>query len=149
MKNTPKLILVGAIAAALLFVSGCSSPSNLRHVNYPVTYQVQVGNSQVNAAGDNQNLNIVANQHVEVIPGRTLFFNVDSPVIVHLEIYERDGSSRRMIGQMEGTMISSSFTPRSETAVFEFAAAHANSSGTLQFTLSDEPLSTSRVSMVR
>lgn len=145
MKTSPYIPWLAA--AALLLAAGCASTYSRPRVNYPVTYQIQVGNSQVSAEGDRQNLNVVANQQVEVVPGDRLHFVVDSPVVVRLEIYDAatDGS-RRLVSETEGTAFGSSFTPRHGTAVFAFSTARPNSSGLLQFTISDEPIRGARES---
>lgn len=131
---------VALAAVALLWGAGCASNPSRPMVSYPVTYQIQVGNSQVSAAGDAQNLNVVANQQVEVMAGRPLYVNVDSPVVVDFKIYEVRGDTVRLLTKMEGTQFGTSFTSNTSVARFEFAAARPNSSGMLQFTISDEPI---------
>ncbi len=138
MKTSSSFAALAAVA--LLWGAGCASNPSRPRVSYPITYQIQVGNSQVSASGDAQNLNVTANQQVEVAPGRPLYVKVDSPVVVNFQIFETNGSSARLVTKMEGTTFNTSFTPSTTQARFEFSAARANSSGMLQFTISDTPI---------
>ncbi|MCF3648950.1 hypothetical protein [Synoicihabitans lomoniglobus] len=141
----PSRIFTAIAAVALLWGAGCASSSSRPRVSYPVTYQIQVGNSQVSASGDAQNLNVIANQNAEVVPGRRLYVYIDSPVVVDFKIVEIAGSRNRLVTKMEGTRFETSFTPRSDQARFEFSAARPNSSGLLQFTISDQPVPAPRM----
>lgn len=129
-----------ALAAALL--AGCSSDiASAPRINYPVTYKVPVGNTQVRSEYGPQNMNTSANQQVAVEVGRPLYYQVISPVEVAVQINEITAqSSRRQVGQMQGTTFTGMVTPQSPSLEFSFTAARANSGGTLEFSLSDRPL---------
>jgi hypothetical protein len=131
-------------AAALLALTGCVAPTPPRPVvAYPVSYQVQVGNTQVSANDGPQNLNVSATQDVSVEPGKTLYYQVVSPIDVTLSLSElplSNSTTSSRIAQMQGTTFTSSITPTTSAIRFTFAATTANSSGTLRFTLSDRPI---------
>ena len=139
--NTRILASLGATALAFFFAGCVSSPPS---ISYPVTYQIQVGNTQVSSVNGPQNAIVNASQVAAVVPGAPLYYQVVSPVIVTVTAYERtypnDPASRRQVGQMQGTTFTSSIVPTVVTMEFTFAVAQANSSGVLQFTLSDRPI---------
>jgi hypothetical protein len=123
-----------------LLLAGCESPS-APHIAYPSTYQIQVGNSQAISAYGPQNANVTATQQVTVAPGIPIYYQVVSPVGVTVYVYQNQaGSSPMLVGQMQGTSFTSSITPATSSLEFAFAVANANSSGTLQFTINDQPL---------
>jgi hypothetical protein len=132
---------LGALALAG-WLSGCATPApTVPKVAYPVTYQINVGNTEVSAPAGPQNLNVNATQQVTVQPGATLYYQVISPVAVTMYIYaDGDGGSHALLGQMQGTSFTSSILPSTSSLEFAFAVAQANSSGTLQFTISDQPI---------
>jgi hypothetical protein len=138
------LALLASSSLAVLAITGCSSVPPPPSIVYPVTYQIQVGNTQVNSTSGPANTNIAASQVAAVIPGAPLYYQVVSPVIVVVTAYERaypnDPASRRQVGQMQGTTFTSSIVPTTGTMEFTFAVAQTNSSGVLQFTLSDHPI---------
>ena len=135
-------LLVSLIGAALL--AGCATTADVPRVAYPVSYNVQVGNTQVATDVGGQNLNVAATQQVEVEPGEPLYYRVSSPVDVTVSVYEVTSSGdRSLLGQMRGTSFTTSVMPSTGTVEFSFAASQPNSSGTLQFTLSDDPIAAS------
>lgn len=136
--------LIALPVTALLALTACVAPTPPRPVvAYPVSYQVQVGNTQVSASDGPQNLNVSATQDVSVEPGKTLYYQVASPIDVTLSLYELPAStatSTARVAQMQGTTFTSSITPTTSLVRFTFGASQANSSGTLRFTLSDRPI---------
>lgn len=136
--------LIALPVTALLALTACVAPTPPRPVvAYPVSYQVQVGNTQVSASDGPQNLNVSATQDVSVEPGKTLYYQVASPIDVTLSLYELPAStatSTARVAQMQGTTFTSSITPTTSLVRFTFGVSQANSSGTLRFTLSDRPI---------
>lgn len=133
-------LLVSLLAASAL-LAGCTTTANVPRVEYPVSYNVQVGNTQVATDAGGQNLNVAATQQVEVDPGEPLYYRVMSPVDVTVSVFEvASTGGRSLLGQMRGTSFTTSVMPSTGTVEFTFSAAQANSGGTLQFTLSDEPI---------
>lgn len=141
--NTPTTWAVFAAIALIGLGSGCTAPSERRPtVAYPVTYDVPVGNTQVNASAGAQNLNVSSTQEVTADVGDPLYYRVVSPVPVNVTVYERSspGHGRVLLREFQGTAITNSITPSEPHLEFQFTALQANSAGTLQFTLSDRPL---------
>jgi hypothetical protein len=129
-----------AVATFAAFFSGCSTYTNAPRVDYPVTYQIPVGNTRVNADAGGQNLDVVARQRVAAVPGRRLYFRVASPVDVTMRIYLHDGAPAELLSEMNGVNFTSSVIPDTDELEFTFGVTAANSSGTVQFTLSDRPI---------
>lgn len=146
MKKMPRLRRLSLAAASLAGVfalNGCVAPTPPRPVvAYPVSYQVPVGNTQVSANTGAQNLNVTANQDIQVEPGQTVYYQVVSPVDVVVSVYELPTTTTpsARVAQMQGTTFTSSITPTASALRFSFAASQPNSSGTLRFTLSDRPI---------
>jgi hypothetical protein len=141
MKTQFVITIVGILLAA--FLGGCAETNPpLPQIHYPVTYQVPVGNRQAQSNYGPQNLSVNATQDVTVQPGVPLYFQVVSPIPVNTYVYDRSGPSGNgsLITQLSGTTFTSSVTPESTTLEFSFQPLQANTSGTLQFTLSDQPL---------
>jgi hypothetical protein len=139
MKTITCLTLAGL--AAVLALAACASVPAPPHVAYPATYQIQVGNTQVLSAYGPQNSNVTAAQRITVQPNAVLYYQVVSPVAVSLYVYQDNGdATRTLIGQAQGTTFNSTVTPATASLEFAFAVANANSSGTLQFTVADQPL---------
>lgn len=137
MKST---LALACLAAALL-LGACASESSAPRINYPVTYSVQVGNTRVTSDYGPQNLNTQAVQQVAVEPGRPLYYEVVSPFEVSVQVSESASPGvKEQISQMQGTTFTAMITPKTPTVEFVFAAAHTNSGGALQFTLSDQPI---------
>jgi len=143
MKTTSLLLPLAALAALL---GGCASPQPpLPTVHYPVTYQVPIGNTSAQASAGPQSLNINATQDVEVQPGIPLYYQIVSPVNVTVYLYEKVGVAPggNLLGNMQimaGVPTTNQLTPRTTSLEFTFSATQTNSSGTLQFTLSDQPI---------
>ncbi len=131
-------IVSGIIAsAAALFLAGCNSAPN-----YPVTYQIPIGYSQVATVYGVQSVNVSATHDSSVTPGRPLYFQVISPVNLTLYVFDKTGSGPGgvLLTQSQGTNITSSATATSDTLEFVFSAAQAYTGGTAQLTVSDSPL---------
>ncbi len=129
-----------ALLGLALAGAGCTTTS-LPRVTYPVTYQIQLSNTQVRSDYGPQNLNINATQDVTVSPNEPLYYQVSSPVEVVVYVYELDAVNQRtLLGQNEGTLFNSYVVPPTSTLEFVFSVAQANSSGVLQFTISDQPI---------
>ncbi|HKB90626.1 MAG TPA: hypothetical protein VKC60_08945 [Opitutaceae bacterium] len=133
------------VLMAGIWMAGCaSSPPPRPRINYPVTYQINIGNTQVRSEYGPQNLNVSATQQVMVQPGQPLYYQVYSPVNVTVYVYERASSNtRRLLGQMQGTSFTTAVTPSVDMLEFVFSAAQSNTGGVVQFTLSDRPLAVS------
>ena len=131
------ILTLGALALAFI-VSGCATTPR---VNYPITYQINVGNSQVLSGYGPQNLNVNATQVVAVEPGKTFYYQVVSPLDVTVYVYEHpEANERRLVSQMQGTAFTSSVVPNMDSLEFLFSVTKANTSGTIQFTISDRPI---------
>jgi hypothetical protein len=146
MKTTRFLrtTLIAVPLTAFLALTGCVSPTPPRPiVAYPVSYHIPISNTQVVSTDGPQNLTNSPTQDVSVEPGKTLYYQVVSPIDVTLTLSKLPVStamSTARIGQMQGTTFTSSITPTTSAIRFTFAASQANSSGTLRFTLSDRPI---------
>lgn len=135
----PKIALLSL--AAVLLVGGCASTPPLTRIKYPITYQVNVGNTRVASDYGPQNLTTSANQQVSVEAGRPIYYQVVSPFEVTVQVSEpSSGGVKRQINQMQGTSFTASITPATPMLEFSFTPSHTNSGGTLQFTLSDQPI---------
>ncbi|HEU5077766.1 MAG TPA: hypothetical protein VFT72_01040 [Opitutaceae bacterium] len=135
-----KTLLSLCTLAAALLVGGCYSEPVPR-VKYPVTYNVQVGNTRVTSDYGPQNLNTQAVQQVSVEAGRPIYYQVVSPFEVSVVVSESSSPGvKEQVSQMQGTTFTAMLTPKTPLLEFTFAAAHTNSGGTLQFTLSDQPI---------
>jgi hypothetical protein len=138
------LLLPVAVLTALF--GGCSSSQPpLPTIHYPVTYQVPIGNTSAQSSAGPQSMNVSATQDVEVQAGLPLYYQVNSPVNVTVYIYEKVGAAPggNLLGQMQimaGAPTTNQIIPRSTALEFTFTASQTNSSGTLQFTLSDQPI---------
>lgn len=129
--------------AAVLFMAGCASQPSAPRIKYPVTYQVQVGNTRVTSDYGPQNLTTQATQQVSVEPGRPMYYQVVSPFDVAVTVSESSSPGmKKQVSQMQGTTFTAMITPQTPTVEFSFAPTHTNSGGTLQFTLSDQPITT-------
>ena len=134
-----KITLAGF--AAILLMAGCSSTPPLTRIKYPVTYQVQVGNTRVASDYGPQNLTTSANQQVSVGAGRPIYYQVVSPFDITVQVSESDSPhTKKQVGQMQGTSFTAMATPQTPVLEFSFVPTHTNTGGTLQFTLSDQPI---------
>ncbi len=141
--HLPRALVTTLPILSLLALTACVAPTPPRPVvAYPVSYQVQIANTQVVSADGPQNLSNNATQDVTVDPGKTLYYQVVSPIDVTLSLYElpSPGMPSARIAQMQGTTFTSSITPSTSVVRFVFSASQANSSGNLRFTLSDRPI---------
>jgi hypothetical protein len=135
------LTLALGLGGLALLAGGCAT-ATLPRVTYPVTYQIQLGNTQVRSDYGPQNLNVNATQDVTAEAGEPLYYQVSSPVLVNVYAYDLDtGGTRVLLGSNQGTVFSSSVTPTSDSLRFVFSVAQANTSGVVQFTISDQPIS--------
>jgi hypothetical protein len=136
MKSIPKKCLSALLLA--LLIGGCGTPSP-PHAAYPVTYNIQVDNTQVNSDTSPQNVNMSPTQDVAVVGGQALYYQVVSPVDVTVYFYGVEGQGERVfLNQMQGRTFTSSVTPSTNTLEFVFVATAPNSHGTLKFMLSDQ-----------
>jgi hypothetical protein len=123
-----------------LFIGGCGTPTP-PHAAYPVTYSVQVDNTPAHSDTSPQNPSMSPTQDVTVVSGQRLCYQVASPVDVTVYFYGMEGEGQRVfLGQMQGRTFASSVTPNTNTLEFVFVATQPNSSATLKFTLSDQPI---------
>ncbi len=127
--------------AALLFMAGCASEPAAPRIKYPITYQVQVGNTRVSSDYGPQNLTTQATQQVAVEAGRPMYYQVISPFDVAVTVTESASPGMKtQVSQMQGTIFTAMITPQTPMVEFSFAPAHTNTGGTMQFTLSDQPI---------
>jgi hypothetical protein len=143
MKASFLLLPLAALAALFGGCSGSQPP--LPTIHYPVTYQVPIGNTSGQSSAGAQSMNVSATQDVEVQAGLPLYYQINSPVNVTVYIYEKVGAAPggNLLGQMQimaGAPTTNQIIPRSTALEFTFTASQPNSSGTLQFTLSDQPI---------
>jgi len=131
-------IIAGFVAGATsLFLAGCDTTPN-----YPVTYQIPIGYSQVSTVYGLQNLNVSATHDSSVTPGVALYYQVSSPVTLTLYVFDKTGTGPGgvLLNQTQGTNITSSATATSDTLEFVFSTAQPYTGGTVQLTVSDRPL---------
>lgn len=132
------LTSLGALAL-VFFIGGCSTPPP-PHAAYPVTYRIQVDNTEAHSDTGPQNPAMSPTQAVAVVSGQPLYYQVVSPVDVTVYFYGMEGEGARVfLGQMQGRTFAASVTPNTNTLEFVFVATQPNSSATLKFTLSDQP----------
>jgi hypothetical protein len=131
-------LLAGLPALALaVLLDGCTSPSSL-----PMTYQIPIGISQVSNAYGVQNLTVNATKDLAVQAGAVLYYQVVSPVNLTFYVFDKTGPGPggTLLGQLQGTTFTSQVTPQSSTLEFVFSAAQMGTGGTVQFTVSDRPI---------
>ena len=129
----------GALLMAF-FIGGCGTPS-APHAAYPTAYSIQVDNTPAHSDTTPQNPTLSPTQNVTVVGGQQLYYQVVSPVDVTVYFYGMEGEGQRVfLGQMQGRTFASSVTPNTNTLEFVFVATQPNSSATLKFTLSDQPI---------
>jgi hypothetical protein len=132
-----KIMACFAAIAAAFFLAGCDTAPN-----YPVTYQIPIGFSQVATVYGVQNVNVSATHDSTVVPGVPFFFQISSPVGLTLYVFDKTGTGPGgvLLSQMQGTNITSSATATSSTMEFVFSTAQAYTGGTVQLTVSDHAL---------
>jgi len=136
----PKITLWSLVA--VLCMAGCASTPPVPRIKYPVTYQVQVGNTRVNSDYGPQNLTTSANQQVAVDAGHPIYYQVVSPFDVTVQVSESASPGvKKQVSQMQGTTFTAMITPPPPMLEFSFSPSRTNTGGTLQFTLSDQPIS--------
>ncbi|HXA81240.1 MAG TPA: hypothetical protein VNV14_08210 [Opitutaceae bacterium] len=124
----------------VLFIGGCGTPS-APHAAYPAAYSIQVDNTPAHSDTSPQNPSLSPTQDVAVVGGQLLYYQVVSPVDVTVYFYGMEGEGQRVfLGQAQGRTFASSVTPNTGTLEFVFVATQPNSSATLKFTLSDQPI---------
>jgi hypothetical protein len=131
-------ILLPLAALGLLVLAGCDSVP----YNYPITYQVPIGNSTVSNAYGPQNLNVSGVQDVPAQPGVQLFYQASAPVTLTFYAFDKTGPGPGgpVLNQSQGQFFNGSVTPTSSTVEFVFSVAQANTGGTVQFTVSNRPI---------
>jgi hypothetical protein len=133
------LTTFGALLMAF-FIGGCGTPSAPQSA-YPKTYHIQVDNTPEHFGAGPQNPSLSPTQNVAVVGGQQLYYQVVSPVDVTVYFYGMEGEGQRVfLGQAQGRTFASSVTPNTNTLEFVFVATQPNSSATLKFTLSDQPV---------
>lgn len=133
--------LAAYLALAGLVLAGCATTPPRPRIVYPITYNIQVGNTQVTSGYGGQNLNIHATQQVAVAPGVPLYYQLASPIPVAVTVSEITTSGvRAPLGDMRGTSFTTSIVPSTGALEFAFTPLQPNTNGTLQFTLSDRPI---------
>ncbi|PTY08504.1 hypothetical protein DB347_02675 [Opitutaceae bacterium EW11] len=134
---------LGFFSLAAVLLGGCASdvPPTPR-IQYPVTYQVPIGNTSVRSDYGPQNLSTQATQQVTVETGRPIYYQVVSPVDVSVSVNELSGpkAARHLVSQMQGTSFTAMVTPTTPALEFTFSPVQANTGGTVRFTLSDRPI---------
>lgn len=136
-----RILCDAGIFAFSLVLAGCGTTPPMPRVSYPVTYQIQVGNTQVRSDYGPQNLNLNATQDVTVPPGQPLYYQIVSPVDIIVYVYEGNSQgSHTFLGQNQGTMFTSSVVPNTSSLQFAFSVTQPNSTGALRFTISDQPI---------
>jgi hypothetical protein len=138
--QNPTLMLRWALIFLVLFIGGCGTPS-APHSAYPVTYSIQVDNTPAHSDTSPQNPNLSPTQDVAVVSGQLLYYQVVSLVDVTVYFYGMEGEGQRVfLDQAQGRTFASSVTPNTNALEFVFVATQPNSSATLKFTLSDQPI---------
>jgi len=125
-------------ALGLLVLAGCDSTP----INYPITYQVPIGNSQVSNAYGPQNLNVSGVQDVPAQPGVPLYYQASAPVTLTFYAFDKTGPGPGgpTLNQSQGQFFNGSVTPTSSTVEFVFSVAQMNTGGTVQFTVSNRQI---------
>ena len=126
-----------AAGAAVAFLAGCESAPD-----YPITYQIPIGYSQVTSVYGLQNLNVSATHDSAVQPGVPMYYQIASPVNMTVYVFDKNGPGPGgvLLNQTQGTSITSMATARSDTLEFVFSASQPYTAGTVQLTISDRPL---------
>jgi hypothetical protein len=133
------LMLRWTLIFLVLFIGGCGTPS-APHSAYPVTYNIQVDNTPAHSDASPQDPVMSPTQAVAVASGKTLYYQVVSPVDVTVYFYGVEGEGERVfLGQAQGRTFAASVTPNTGTLEFVFVATQPNSRAMLKFTLSDQP----------
>jgi hypothetical protein len=124
---------------AVLALAGCDTVPT---VQYPITYQVPIGNSTVTSAYGPQNLNVSGQQTVPAIPGQPLYFQIVSPVDLTLYAFDQTGPGPGgpVLNHSVGSYFNSPVIPTGSNVEFVFSAAQQGTGGTVQFTVSDHPI---------
>jgi len=126
---------------SLAFFAGCASEPTAVRVQYPVTYNVQVGQTKAVSDYGPQTLSNQAVQQLTVEVGRPLYYSVSADFEVLVTVSEVPSpDERRQVSQMQGKEFTTQITPETSTLVVTFTAAKPNSGGNVKFTLSDQPI---------
>lgn len=149
----PRLSVIAAAVLAFA-LTGCASWSwhnepPLAVVHFPVSYQVPLGGPAVPHVG-NPRLDITATQDVAVSPSKPLYIAIESPVSLTVYIYERVGAApnANLLATVDvpaRQVVKKRLIPPTSSLEFLFASPGSDVAGTLQFTLSDEPLAGGRM----
>ena len=136
-----KILTAFLCLVATVFIAGCSSEPDAVRSKYPITYNVQVGQTKAVSDYGPQTLSNQAVQQLTVEVGRPLYYSVDSDFDVLVTVAEVPSpDERRQISQMQGSRFATSITPETSTLVVTFSAAKPNTGGNVKFTLSDQPI---------
>ncbi len=129
----PLLMLAGLGA-------GCQTTASAPQVDYPASYDIQVGTTAATTDEAGPKSGRTATQQVQVVPHELLYYRVDSPVDVIVSVYENRNGDHVLLGQMRGTSFTTSVMPSTGNVEFSFAPSTVNRTGTVRFTLSDSPI---------
>ena len=131
-------LLIPLLLAGL--VAGCQTTASAPKLDYPASYDIQVGTTGAAAAEPGSKNGRAATQQVQVVPHELLYYRVDSPVDVIVSVYEDRNGDHVLLGQMRGTSFTTSVMPSTGKVEFSFAPSAVSRTGTVRFTLSDSPI---------
>jgi hypothetical protein len=134
-----KTIALQVLLALSLGLVGCATTAQ-----YPVTYQVPIGPSQVRSDFGPPNLVVNAVQDVPARAGALLYYQVVAPVNIVFYAFDKTGPGPGgpILSQLQGTSFYSSVVPSSDGVEFVFSSTLPVSSGSVQLTVSDTPFGT-------
>jgi hypothetical protein len=125
-----------AAAALVLAVAGATrlSAGDLQ-VQFPATFNLHVGKGVPSP-------DEAANEDIPAQQGTQLYFQINSPFNVVLNIYSKTDSGKRgdLIGTMKGQNFNSSINPQDGVLQFSFAPEDKTNTGNVVFVISDGPL---------
>jgi len=131
-KSIPWLL---AAALSLTLAGAARLDAGDSQVQFPATFNLSVGKAASTADES-------ANQDIPAQQGTQLYFQVNSPFSVVLNIYSKTDSGKRgdLIGSMKGTSFGSSINPQDGVLQFSIAPEDKSNGGSVTFTISDGPL---------
>jgi hypothetical protein len=124
-----------ASALALALVGASRLDAGDPQVQFPATFNLSVGKG---APTPDES----ASQDIPAQQGTQLYFQVNSPFGVVLNIYSKTDSGKRgdLIGSMKGTSFGSSINPQDGVLQFSIAPEDKSNGGNVTFLISDGPL---------
>jgi plastocyanin len=138
---------VAPIVSALglcLALAACST-----YPEYPMTYQVPVGPAEITSAYGPLNLPVNGVQDVPAEPGQQLYFQVLAPTPIVLYAFDKTSTEPGgpLLAQLRGTSFYSSVTPTSSSVEFVVSTEQPVTGGSVQVTVSDQPMSSGASAM--